>query len=94
MPSIESLAATLDPRKFAFLAVTTDDAPTVRSFPLTHNLKIPIYLSTEKPPAQLFTFGIPTTYILDRNGAALARFESAANWDSPSVKNYLRSLSN
>lgn len=92
MPGIEGLLDSLKNEKVAFLAVTQDDESTVREFLKKHPLRIPVYLSGEKPPADIRALGIPTTFILDTQGAAVLRHEGEVNWDDDGARSYIRGL--
>jgi thiol-disulfide isomerase/thioredoxin len=92
MPGIEGLLTSLKNEQIAFLAVTEDDEATVRRFLKKQSMRFPVYLSSGKPPADLSTPGIPTTFILDTRGAAVLRHEGPVNWDDDDVRAYIQSL--
>jgi thiol-disulfide isomerase/thioredoxin len=92
MPGIEGLLGSLKNERVTFLAVTQEDESTVREFLKKHRLRIPVYLSSENPHADLLASGIPTTFILDTRGAAMLRQSGAVNWDDDSVRAYIRGL--
>jgi thiol-disulfide isomerase/thioredoxin len=92
MPGIEALLDSLKDERVAFLAVTQDDDTTVREFLKKQPMRFPAYLSSEKPPADLFALGIPTTFILDTRGAAVLRHEGPVNWDNDGVRTYIKGL--
>ena len=92
MPGMEALLDSLKNERVAFLAVTQDDETTVRRFLEKQPMRFPTYLSSEKPPTDLFTLGIPTTFILDTKGAAVLRHEGPVDWDNDGVRAYIRGL--
>jgi thiol-disulfide isomerase/thioredoxin len=92
MPGMEALFDSLKNERVVFLAVTQDDETTVRGFLKKQPMRFPAYLSSEKPPTDLFTLGIPTTFILDTQGAAVLRYMGPVNWDNDSVRAYIRGL--
>jgi thiol-disulfide isomerase/thioredoxin len=92
MPGIEGLLGSLKNERVAFLAVTQEDESVVREFLKKHPLRMPVYLSSEKQPSDLFALGVPTTFLLDTRGAATLRHNGAVNWDDDGVRAYIRSL--
>jgi hypothetical protein len=76
----------------AFIAVTGDEEQRVRAFLNKHDLHLPVYLNKGKSPNDLPVVGFPTTYILDRQGAAKLRSVGPANWDDEGVRAFIRSL--
>jgi thiol-disulfide isomerase/thioredoxin len=92
MPGMETLLDSLKNERVVFLAVTQDDETTVRGFLKKQPMRFPTYLSSEKPPNDLFTLGIPTTFILDTRGAAVFRYTGPVNWDNDRVRAYIRGL--
>ena len=93
MPGIERLYDSLkNDDRVAFLAVAKDDEQRVRSFLSKNPMRIPTYFGEGPLPKGLAVMGVPTTFILDRKGAAVFREVGAVNWDSESARAYLRSL--
>jgi hypothetical protein len=92
MPGIEKLRDSLKGEQIAFLVVTEDDEPRVRSFLKKVRLDLPVYLTETKPPQDLQVAGFPTTFILDRKGAAVYREVGGCNWDNDSARGFLRGL--
>jgi len=76
----------------AFVLVSGEDPKRVRKFLAAFRLALPAYVTTEKPPAALSFFEVPTTYIIAPGGAIAYRYVGAARWDDSSVK-FLRDLS-
>jgi hypothetical protein len=76
----------------AFLVVTSDDEQPAKAFVKKHNLHLPFYLYRGFPPNDLPVGGVPTTYILDRKGAAKFKSVGAANWDDDGVRAFIRAL--
>jgi thiol-disulfide isomerase/thioredoxin len=92
MPGIEKLRDSLKGEQIAFVVVTEDDEPRVRSFLKKVPLDLPVYLTEAKPPQDLQVMGFPTTFILDRKGAAVYREVGGYNWDNDSARGFLRGL--
>lgn len=76
----------------AFIAVTSDEERRVTAFLNNHNLHLPVYLNKGNPPKDLPVVSFPTTYILDRQGAAKFRSTEPANWDDEGVRAFIRAL--
>jgi thiol-disulfide isomerase/thioredoxin len=92
MPGIERLARSLNNEDVVFLAVTREKPERVQEFLRKNRLAIPIYLWDEKLPPDLLVDGVPTTYILDRNGNAVYCSGGGSNWDDDGVRSFIRSL--
>jgi thiol-disulfide isomerase/thioredoxin len=92
MPGIERLSASLKDQPVAFLAVSREDGRKVRKFLESSKLSLPVYLARKDPPEDLAAAGVPTTVILDRNGAAVFHHVGALNWDDDNARNYIRGL--
>jgi len=91
-PAIEKLYDSMKGDNVAFLAVTRDDEQRVKAFVEKHGLRLPVYLSRGKFPNDLPLHGSPTTYILDRKGAAKFRSVEPTNWDDDGVRTFIRGL--
>ncbi len=92
MPGIEALHKSLNSEQVVFLAVTPEDEQQVRGFLKKIPLHVPVYLADGQPPDDLHGFGYPTTYILDRNGAAVFKNVGAFNWDDEGTRVFIRNL--
>jgi thiol-disulfide isomerase/thioredoxin len=98
MPSLDRLQAALEDRGLAVLAVSIDrgGAKVVRPFAKRLGLdRLALYLDAK---AALFkTFGVtglPTTFLIDRQGDIVGAYAGAAEWDGPEaralIEHYLR----
>ncbi len=93
LPGIERLYDSLkNDERVAFLNVAVDDEQRVRDFLTKNPLRVPIYLGERSSSKGLSVMGVPTTFILDRKGAAVFRERGAANWDSDGARAYIRTL--
>ena len=92
LPGIKSLAESLKGDNVAFLLVTREKPEQVHDFLTKNQVALPVYLADAEPPPDLPLDGIPTTYILDRNGNAVYREVGGANWDNASARSFMRSL--
>ena len=92
MPGIEALHNSLKNEPVSFLAVTQDDEKSVRAFLREYPIAVPVYLAGRDVAADLTPGGLPTTFILDREGAVVYREVGAANWDDDRVRTFIRGL--
>ena len=86
MPHLNGLAKSLDPDRFAVIAISTDRsqakaAKWLKDFGMD---ALPAYHDGKRALARAFELrGMPTTYILDAEGMTVAKLEGIAEWDSP-----------
>jgi len=91
MPSIQALRRSLEGEDIRFLLVTEESAATIEKFLRNHPSDLPIYLYDELPGA-LQSPGLPTTYVVNREGLIVHRHIGGANWDSEACRTFLRDL--
>ncbi len=88
MPSLERLQSRLGER-IAVLAVAEDRGgnKTVEPFIAKLGLKsVKIYIDPKSEAGHAFGVrGLPTSFLIDREGKVLGRVEGAAEWDSPKI---------
>jgi thiol-disulfide isomerase/thioredoxin len=88
MPSLDRLQARLGSR-LAVLAISEDrrGSEAVEPFLKKIGLKnLAIYLDVRNTAARAFGIeGLPTSYLIDREGRIRVRVEGAADWDSPGM---------
>lgn len=93
MPTLNALSKKLDSGKFAIIALDEDHEGRIaaRSFFKGHNIDhLTIYDDPSgRAPFVLHTRGLPTTYLIDPNGAVIARLEGAADWTQESMLSFL-----
>lgn len=102
IPSLNRLAAKIDPSRLAVIAVSIDrdGAAAVTPFVTGHQLThLPIYLDPDQRLGSLGSnhvdagalplWGLPVTYILDKEGRAVGYLTGAAKWDSPEADAFL-----
>lgn len=85
MPSIEKLHQSLEGYNFRIAAVSVGEkTATVADFIKRSNYTFPIFLDEKGVLGGIMaTQGIPTTYILDKNGMIIAGTVGAREYDSP-----------
>jgi thiol-disulfide isomerase/thioredoxin len=95
MPSLERLQSRLGER-IAVLAVSEDRGgnKTVEPFIAKLGLKsVKIYIDPKSEVGHAFgARGLPTSFLIDREGNVLGRVEGAAEWDSPKILGILEPL--
>lgn len=92
MPGIMRLRNSLRNEQIAFAAVTQEDGREVRDFLGKNRIDLPVYLSGQELPQSLQAIGLPTTYLIDRKGAAVFKHVGALNWDDDKARSYLLHL--
>lgn len=88
MPSLIALEASLDPADIAFVSIAEDDAWQPVDRWLKRN-PLPFDVYRDRPPRVEIPFATtsyPTSFVIDRNGQALYRFNGARNWDTDEVR--------
>ena len=95
MPSLERLQSRLGER-VAVLAVSEDRGgnKSVEPFIAKLGLKsVKIYIDPKSEVGHAFGMrGLPTSFLIDREGKVLGRVEGAAEWDSPKILGVLEPL--
>ena len=102
MPTLDRLAASSDPRQLTVLAVSVDRAgasavvPFIAAHHLTH---LPVYLDPDQrlgsfssdgvAAGALPLWGLPITYIVDKENRVVGYLTGAARWDSPEAGKFL-----
>lgn len=93
LPAIERLASNPRLKKVAFLAVSTEDLETLQGFNASRPLRVPVFQSPTDPPAIFQSPGIPATYLIAPDGRIATAQIGSAQWDDPSVVDFLEKLS-
>ena len=94
MPSMENLSRTFGDQALSVVAVNQrENAATVNKFMRTHGLNFTTPLDTDgRVAASYRVYGIPVTYLMDRNGQALGMKSGSKDWASPEVIAAFRKL--
>lgn len=94
MPSLNALRDKFDFKDLNIIALNVDRNGTAiaQAFMTRHNLKnLLAYVDTSgRVPYTLKTRGLPTTFLIDREGREIGRVEGAVNWSSPDAIAFLR----
>src|SRR5947209_2546422 len=95
MPSLERLQSRLGER-IAVLAVSEDRGGNKAVEPFIEKLglkSVKIYIDPKSEVGHAFEVrGLPTSFLIGRNGKVLGRVEGAAEWDSPKILGVLEPL--
>jgi thiol-disulfide isomerase/thioredoxin len=92
MDSFAALRDSVADTGVRFLFLTTEDREHVRRFLRLQGLDLPVAFERTRLPAAYGQFGLPTTWIIDREGRIVLRHPGAARWDTPEVEALLRHL--
>ncbi len=92
-PSIQKLYdAKKDKVQFVLIAMQ-DQEEAVKKFLAENKYTTPVYLANSLIAEKMLPKSFPTTYIIDKNGRILMKEESASDWNSDSVHQFLDSFS-
>ena len=92
METIERLGERLADTDVTFLIVAAEGERAVRRHLRRHSYDLPIYLEVDPIPAAFGLRGLPTSWIVDRQGRILVRRHGEAVWDTDEVERFARSL--
>jgi peroxiredoxin len=87
LPSLQRAAAQLRDRDVVILGVNLGEDPeTVRRFAQQQALSLPLLLDTESRVATAWQVrGLPTAFVVDRDGRVVLRANGARRWDDPEL---------
>lgn len=93
MPSLVALQKDMSD-KVVILAVSTDvDEGAYQQFIRDHHVDLLTVRDAANKSNSLYgSYKFPETYIIDKDGKIRRKFIGPANWTSPDIENYLRSL--
>jgi peroxiredoxin len=95
-PALQVLYERLRAEGFAVLAISIDDAGArekVESFVRDLSLAFPVLLDADQRVYRAYqAYGVPETFLVDRDGRVVERFIGPKNWDDPRYERAIRSL--
>lgn len=95
MPSLDRLQAELGGKDFTVLAINEDRRGAAAAGPFLekHGLKhLGIHADRQMALARAFgLYGMPSSFLVDRNGRVVGSLVGPAKWDSPAAKSLIRS---
>lgn len=90
LPFIDLLIRSTASGEIAFLLLTDENQDTVKNFLGRHEFSLPVYFYERGSlPASLVTDYYPTTFIVNKKGQVVLRHARQANWNHPSVHEFL-----
>jgi len=94
MPSIQTLHEKMRGAAFEVMAISVAEKPTVvRDFLSSNPYSFPMYLDESGEASAPFAGrGIPTTFVLDKQGRAIAAVIGARSYDGPEVVTLFKEL--
>jgi peroxiredoxin len=95
MPSMETLYGQFKDRNFVFLTISVDyeGSKPVREFIERSGYTFPVLVDPKSETLDIFEVtGIPTTFVIDKQGKMLGKAIGPRNWNSPEIVSYLTQL--
>jgi DsbE subfamily thiol:disulfide oxidoreductase len=94
MPAMDRLYREFKARGFEIVAVNVKDKqPEALAFVKELKLSYPILMDPDGEVGLLYgAFGMPASYLIDRNGVVLARLWGPGDWYSPAARNLIKTL--
>jgi thiol-disulfide isomerase/thioredoxin len=94
IPTIQKLHETMKGEKFEIMAVDLgESAKSVKAFLDQNKISYPVYVDPKSSLTGLYASrGIPTTYILDKNGKFIAGFIGPFEYDNPEFVSIMKEL--
>ncbi|HEY9053750.1 MAG TPA: TlpA disulfide reductase family protein [Rectinemataceae bacterium] len=94
MPSIEALGKAMKGLPFEIFAVDLGDSPAeVKAFVKERNIGFPVYLDPKKSLAATYASrGIPTTYLIGKDGKFIAGIVGAYDYSNPALVSLLKEM--
>jgi hypothetical protein len=92
MPSIQRLYDTLHDENIAFVCISAEDSDTVRKFVEKSGYTFPIYTIDGDRPEEFRTRGIPTTFLLSKDGKIAFQQVGSVKWDDQTSIDFINTL--
>ncbi|MCC7214763.1 MAG: TlpA family protein disulfide reductase [Nitrospira sp.] len=94
MPAFERLRQQLDPDRIVVLTITTDlQREGITQFLANLNVQLPVLFDEQQDVSQAYLVrALPTTVVIDRQGALVGRAVGPREWDAPKAVQALRGL--
>jgi thiol-disulfide isomerase/thioredoxin len=92
LPGIQKLYDSVNDDRIAFLLLSNESIDTLNMFLEFNDYSFPVYQYTDPLPAALSVRSFPTTFIVDKDGNVVFRYNVTAKWDDPSVETFLTHL--
>lgn len=94
IPSIQILNNTMGGENFVVLTISPyDDLPELAAFAQEHNLAFRVLHDPDASVAKKYGVSqFPETFIIDRNGVIIDKYEGAYDWSGGEMVDYFKSL--
>ncbi len=95
MPTIQTLYEKMDTTGVEFVILSVDrdsDEPKIAKYLNQYQYTFPVYRPSGTLTSQLDVPGIPTTFIINKEGKIIAKEVGATNFDTPKFRKFLLSL--
>lgn len=92
METIEGLRERLADTDVEFLIVAAEGERPVRRFRRRYSYELPIYLEVDRMPAAFGVRGLPTSWVVDRDGRIVLLRHGEAVWDTDEVEAFVRAV--
>ena len=92
MQSIQKLYDVFKNEDIVFLIASSENKKTVKRFYKKNKYTFPVYTIHKRLPDLFQSRGIPSTFIIDRNGKITFQHLGAVDWNQKSVHEYISSL--
>ena len=92
METIETLKDHLEDTDVEFLIVAAEGERPVRRHLRRYSYDLPIYLEVDRIPAAFGLRGLPTSWVVDREGQIVLLRHGEAVWDTDEVETFLRAV--
>jgi len=95
MPTMETLYRQFKDRNFVFLTISVDyeGSKPVREFIEKNRYTFPVLVDQKNETLDIFEVtGIPTTFVIDKQGKLLGKAIGPRNWKSSEIVSYLTQL--
>ena len=92
MPGIKELTQTASLAEVVWLPISEEPLPVVLDFAREQGWDLPLYANASDTPAPFAGPGIPSTFIVDRQGRIVFRHVGAVEWNTPAAVHFLTDL--
>jgi thiol-disulfide isomerase/thioredoxin len=94
MPALERLREQLDPARVVLLTITTDlQREGIKHFLANLNVRVPVLFDEDQEVSRAYMVrALPTTVIIDRQGAVVGRAVGPRDWDAPAAVELMQQL--
>lgn len=92
LPALQGLQNRLADTDVVFALVAMEEERPARAFMRRSGLELPAFLETRRMPAGYRLLGLPSTWIIDREGRVLVQRHGAVDWDTEEAEALLRGI--